>query len=81
MFVENNAEGLCEAHDDRTFTIDVGCIVIGLKLAHEMVHVKQFARYELSYVVNLFEACNWPDTDYWEELGKGRQGVCNINWL
>ena len=68
MFVENNAEGLCEAHDDRTFTIDVGLYSNWIvNLAHEMVHVKQFARHELSICGNRWKSRNWPDTDYWEE--------------
>ena len=49
LFVENSSEGLCESVDTRNFIVDVGLYGNWLStLAHEMVHVKQFARGELS---------------------------------
>ena len=36
-------------------------------LCHEMVHVKQFARHELSICGNRWKSRNWPGTEYWDE--------------
>lgn len=50
----NCSEGLCESVDQRHFIIDVALYGNWLStLAHEMVHVKQFARGELYESINL----------------------------
>ena len=55
VFMGNDfTEGLCEAIDKRHFVIDVCLWGNWLSnLAHEMVHVKQFARGELSLDMDL----------------------------
>jgi hypothetical protein len=68
LFVENTSEGLCESVDDRNFIIDVGLYGNWLStLAHEMVHVKQFARAELSPSLQHWKGRDHSDTDYWDQ--------------
>ena len=68
LFVENTSEGLCESVDDRNFIIDVGLYGNWLStLAHEMVHVKQFARGELSSSLQHWKGRDHSDTDYWDQ--------------
>jgi len=62
-----DSEGLCEPIDNRTFIIDVATWGDWLTtLAHEMVHVKQFARGELDFAM-----CYWKSSrvsenmEYW----------------
>ena len=69
----NDAEGLCWAKDERNFEIDV-CLYgnwLGV-LAHEMVHVKQFALKELATGMNRWKSrTNVSDLAYedqpWEK--------------
>lgn len=68
LFVENTSEGLCEMLDDRNFVIDVGLYGNWLStLAHEMVHVKQFARGELSSSLQHWKGRDHSDTEYWDQ--------------
>jgi hypothetical protein len=68
LFVENTSQGLCESVDDRNFIIDVGLYGNWLStLAHEMVHVKQFARGELSSSLQHWKGRDHSDTDYWDQ--------------
>lgn len=68
LFVENTSEGLCEAIDSRNFIIDVGLYGNWLStLAHEMVHVKQFARKELTGNLQHWKGRDHSDTDYWDQ--------------
>ena len=68
LFVENSSEGLCESVDTRNFIVDVGLYGNWLStLAHEMVHVKQFARGELSSSLQHWKGRDHSDTDYWDQ--------------
>ena len=62
-----DCEGLCEPLDSRNFIVDVATWGDWLTtLAHEMVHVKQFARGELDFAM-----CYWKSSrvsenmEYW----------------
>lgn len=62
-----DSEGLCEPIDNRNFIIDVATWGDWITtLAHEMVHVKQFARGELDFAM-----CYWKSSrvsenmEYW----------------
>ena len=68
MFVEDTAEGLCEALNKRNFIIDVGLYTNWLvNLAHEMVHVKQFAREEMDTYGYRWKSQDFTNTDYWDQ--------------
>ena len=68
LFVENSSEGLCESVDTRNCIVDVGLYGNWLStLAHEMVHVKQFARGELSSSLQHWKGRDHSDTDYWDQ--------------
>ena len=68
MFVEDNAEGLCEAIDKRDFIIDIGLYTNWLvNLAHEMVHVKQFAREEMDTCGFRWKSRDFTNTEYWDQ--------------
>lgn len=60
--------GLCEAENKREFTIDVALYGNWLTtLAHEMVHVKQFARGELNESLTRFKGKDYSNTKYWDQ--------------
>jgi hypothetical protein len=68
LFVENSSEGLCESIDTRNFIVDVGLYGNWLTtLAHEMVHIKQFARGELSSSLQHWKGRDHSDTEYWDQ--------------
>ena len=65
---EKTAEGLCETIDKRHFVIDVALYGNWVStLAHEMVHVKQFARNELDDQLTFWKGRNHSNTDYWDQ--------------
>ena len=65
---EKTAEGLCETIDKRHFVIDVALYGNWVStLAHEMVHVKQFARGELDCSLQYWKGRNHSNTDYWDQ--------------
>ena len=68
VFVEGSTEGFCESLDKRNFVIDA-CIYSNwlATLAHEMVHVKQFARGELDCSLQYWKGSNHTDTEYWDQ--------------
>lgn len=60
--------GLCEAEDKRNFIIDVAMYGNWLAtLAHEMVHVKQFARGELNYNLTTWKNKDCSNKEYWDQ--------------
>jgi len=62
------SEGLCEALDTRTFIIDVALFGNWLStLAHEMVHVKQFAKDELDPALTRWKSKDHSRTEYWDQ--------------
>lgn len=69
VVINSEAEGYCEAQNKRTFNIDVCLFGNWLAtLAHEMVHVKQFARGELSLDMKTWKNRKDCDKiDYWEQ--------------
>jgi len=61
-------EGLCECLDPRTFIVDIALYGNWLGvLAHEFVHIKQFARRELDPQLSRWKNKNYADTDYWNQ--------------
>lgn len=65
---ENDTEGLCESVSLRDFIIDIATWGDWLTtLAHEMVHVKQFARGELSPNFSRWKKLERDFDDYWEQ--------------
>ena len=62
-------EGLCEPIDTRHFRIDVCLYANWLQiLAHEMVHIKQFARNELDlYMERWKKRLYCGNIDYWNQ--------------
>lgn len=65
---ENTCAGLCEAEGKRNFVIDVALYSNWLAtLAHEMVHVKQFARGELNESLTRWKNKDCSDTEYWDQ--------------
>ena len=62
-------EGLCEPINNRTFLIDVCLFGNWLSnLAHEMVHVKQFARGELNLGMDKWKSRkDCGDIEYWSQ--------------
>ena len=70
LFVDSNktCEGLCEAIDRRNFIIDVALYGNWLStLAHEMVHVKQFARCELDENLTRWKGRDHASTEYMDQ--------------
>ena len=70
LYVDNSqgAEGYCEPLDRRTFIIDVALYGNWLStLAHEMVHVKQFAKDELDMALCYWKGKDHTKTDYWKQ--------------
>jgi hypothetical protein len=64
----NASEGLCESLDQRNFIIDVALYGDWLStLAHEMVHVKQFARGELDAQLTRWKTKDHHNTEYWNQ--------------
>jgi hypothetical protein len=63
------SEGLCEALDNRSFIIDVALFGNWLStLAHEMVHVKQFAKGELDSALTQWKSNKYCENiDYWDQ--------------
>ena len=66
---EIGTEGLCECLDNRTFIIDVALFANWLStLAHEMVHVKQFAKGELDSALTQWKSNKYCENiDYWDQ--------------
>ena len=70
LFVDKeNSMGLCEAVDNRNFVIDVALFGNWLStLAHEMVHVKQFANSELDPCMSRWKSNRYVDhIAYWDQ--------------
>ena len=69
LTVTNGVEGLCQPLDRRNFVIDVALYGNWLStLAHEIVHVKQFARNELDFQLTQWKSKNnLGDVDYWDQ--------------
>ena len=69
LYVDNShSEGLCESVDPRSFIIDIALYGNWMStLAHELVHVKQFARGELSDNLQYWKGKDCSDTDYWKQ--------------
>jgi len=63
------SEGLCEALSTRHFVIDVALFGNWLRtLAHEMVHVKQFAKGELNSALTQWKSNKYCDNiKYWDQ--------------
>lgn len=66
---EFGTEGLCESIDNRNFVIDVALFGNWLSiLAHEMVHVKQFARDEMDSGLTRWKSNHYAgNIDYWDQ--------------
>lgn len=64
---EIGTDGLCEPINERTFIIDVALFTNWLStLAHEMVHVKQFARGELDFAFAYWKSTRISENmEYW----------------
>lgn len=78
------SEGLCGTDDGRNFEVDVALHGNWLKnLAHEMVHVKQFARGELDFGLTRWKSNKYCDNiEYWDqpwekEARRLQQGLVN----
>lgn len=70
LFVDKeHSVGLCESVDKRNFNIDVALFGNWLStLAHEMVHVKQFAKGELDPNMTRWKSNrNVDHIDYWDQ--------------
>lgn len=70
LYVDNSqcAEGFCDPVDRRNFIIDVALYGNWLAtLAHEMIHVKQFARDELDMGLCYWKGKDHTRTDYWKQ--------------
>ena len=69
LFVDNShSEGLCESLDPRTFILDIALYGNWMStLAHELVHVKQFARKELDPALQYWKGKDHVDTEYWQQ--------------
>jgi hypothetical protein len=69
LFLDNShSEGLCESVDSRNFIIDIALYGNWMStLAHELVHVKQFARGELSDNLQYWKGKDHSSTKYWEQ--------------
>ena len=66
---ELGVEGLCEPIDRRNFVIDVALFGNWLSiLAHEMVHVKQFAKDEMDLGLSRWKSNKYCDNiEYWDQ--------------
>jgi hypothetical protein len=70
LYVDNSqcAEGYCEPLDRRTFILDVALYGNWMStLAHEMVHVKQFAKDELDMALCYWKGKDHSSTGYWKQ--------------
>ena len=69
LFVDNShSEGLCESLDPRTFILDIALYGNWMStLAHELVHVKQFAKKELDVALQYWKGKDHRDTKYWDQ--------------
>ena len=70
LFVDkSHSAGLCESVDERNFKIDVALFGNWLStLAHEMVHVKQFAKGELDPAMTRWKSNRYVDhIEYWDQ--------------
>lgn len=70
VFMKNDGtQALCESLDQRNFVIDV-CMYSNwvVNLAHEMVHVKQFARGELDSGLTSWKSNKYcANIEYWDQ--------------
>ena len=66
---EIGTDGLCEPIDRRNFILDVALYGNWLStLAHEMVHVKQFARGEMDFGLSRWKSNNYCENiEYWDQ--------------
>lgn len=63
-----SSEGLCEPLSKREFIIDVALYSNWMSiLAHEFVHIKQFARGELNPQLTHWKNRNHSNTEYWDQ--------------
>jgi len=69
LFVAEGCEGLCEPVGKRLFILDVALYGNWLStLAHEMVHVRQFARGELNSSMTQWKSNKYCDNiEYWDQ--------------
>jgi hypothetical protein len=69
LYVDNSQnEGLCESLDPRNFVLDIALYGNWMSiLAHELVHVKQFARKELDDMMQYWKGRDCRDTEYWDQ--------------
>ena len=69
LFVAEGCEGLCEPVSKRLFILDVALYGNWLStLAHEMVHVRQFARGELNSNMSQWKSNKYCDNiEYWDQ--------------
>ena len=69
LFVAEGCEGLCEPVSNRLFILDVALYGNWLStLAHEMVHVKQFARNELDSNMTQWKSNKYCENiEYWDQ--------------
>jgi len=67
--IDGDAEGLCDALTPRMFVIDVCLYGNWLStLAHEMVHVKQWARNEMDLTMERWKTRDYcGNIDYWNQ--------------
>jgi len=65
----DGTEALCESLDKRNFIIDVAMFSNWVvNLAHEMVHVKQFARNEMDAGLTRWKSNQYAgNIDYWDQ--------------
>ena len=66
---DDGTQALCESLDQRNFVIDV-CLYSNwvVNLAHEMVHVKQFARGELDSGLTSWKSNKYcANIEYWDQ--------------
>lgn len=65
----DGTEALCESLDERNFIIDVAMFSNWVvNLAHEMVHVKQFARGEMDAGLTRWKSNQYAgNIDYWDQ--------------
>lgn len=69
LFVAEGCEGLCEPVSNRLFILDVALYGNWLStLAHEMVHVRQFAKGELNSTMSQWKSNKYCDNiEYWDQ--------------
>jgi len=70
VFIDDEfTEGLCESIDERNFIIDIAMFSNWVvNLAHEMVHVKQFARGELDSGLSRWKSNRHAGhIEYWDQ--------------